>query len=116
MLLKLNNAVITWDELERNTMRQPQKRNQTSFATAPGAEPKGRMMGFRPPISLEEEIERAWQEGGYESRADWLLEAAIAHLEKSSRAATVTSSETPDRKTSKKKQAAVKISQTTQLN
>ena len=83
--MKLNNAVITWDDLEKNTMRQPQKRNQTSFATVPGVEPKGRMMGFRPPISLEEKIERAWQDGGYASRADWLLEAAIAHLEKSSK-------------------------------
>ena len=66
-------------------MRQPQKKNQTSFATAPGAKPKGRMMGFRPPIGLEEKIERAWQDGGYESRAHWLLEAVIAHLEKSSK-------------------------------
>lgn len=61
----------------------PKKKNATSFTVAPGAEPKGRMMGFRPRQSLEQQIDEAVALSGLKL-ADWLEKAAIAYLEKSS--------------------------------
>lgn len=60
---------------------QPQKKNQTSFAVAPGKEPKGRMIGFRPMRSLEAKIDAAVAESGMRL-ADWLEAAASAYLER----------------------------------
>ena len=60
---------------------QPQKRNQTSFAVAPGEEPKGRMMGFRPVESLEKQIDEAVAASGMRL-TDWLREAVITYLQK----------------------------------
>lgn len=60
---------------------QPQKRNQTSLVVAPGKEPKGRMMAFRPVPSLKQKIDAAVAESGL-SLVDWLQSAAIAHLER----------------------------------
>lgn len=62
----------------------PKKKNSTSFAVA-GVEPKGRMMGFRPRQSLEQQIDDAVAASGLKL-ADWLEKAAIAYLEKSPQA------------------------------
>jgi len=61
----------------------PKKKNATSFVVAPGEEPKGRMMGFRPPRSLESRIDRAVAASGLKL-SEWLQEAAIAYLESNS--------------------------------
>ena len=63
----------------------PKKKNSTSFAVA-GVEPKGRMMGFRPRQSLEQQIDEAVAASGLKL-ADWLEKAALAYLEKSPQAA-----------------------------
>ncbi|PPS41928.1 hypothetical protein [Chroococcidiopsis sp. TS-821] len=60
----------------------PKKKNATSFVVAPGEEPKGRMMGFRPPRSLESRIDRAVAASGLKL-SEWLQKAAIAYLENS---------------------------------
>ncbi len=62
----------------------PKKKNSTSFAVA-GVEPKGRMMGFRPRQSLEQQIDDAVAASGLKL-ADWLEKAALAYLEKSPQA------------------------------
>ena len=64
-------------------IRNPKKKNETSFTIEPGKEPKGRMMGFRPPVSLEKRIDTAVVASG-QTLSDWLLSAAIAYLEESS--------------------------------
>ena len=64
-------------------IRNSKKKNETSFTIDPGKEPKGRMMGFRPPVSLEKQIDTAVEASG-QTLSDWLLSAAIAYLEKSS--------------------------------
>lgn len=61
--------------------KYPQRRNQTSFSVAPGDEAKGRMMGFRPLKSLESQIDEAVAASGM-TLAEWLRDAAIAHLKK----------------------------------
>lgn len=66
-------------------MPNPKKKNATTFTVAPGVEPKGRMMGFRPRQSLEVKIDAAVAASGLKL-ADWLEKAAIAYLEKSSQA------------------------------
>lgn len=58
----------------------PKKKSSTSFAVQ-GEEPKGRMMGFRPLQSLEEKIDKAVATSGLKL-SDWLMQAAIAYLEK----------------------------------
>lgn len=63
----------------------PKKKNSASFAVAPGVEPKGRMMGFRPRQSLEQQIDDAVRASGLKL-ADWLEKAALAYLEKSPQA------------------------------
>ncbi len=63
-------------------MPNPKKKNATSFTVAPGAEPKGQMMGFRPRRSLEQQIQEAVAASGLKL-AEWLEKAAIAYLEKS---------------------------------
>lgn len=60
----------------------PKKRNATSFVVAPGEEPKGRMIGFRPTQSLESQIDRAVAASGLKL-SEWLQKAAIAYLESS---------------------------------
>ncbi|MDF5716205.1 MAG: hypothetical protein PUP93_20530 [Rhizonema sp. NSF051] len=60
-------------------IRNPKKKNETSFAIEPGLEAKGRMMGFRPPVSLEKQIDTVIAASG-KTLSDWLLEAAIAKL------------------------------------
>jgi uncharacterized protein (DUF1778 family) len=44
------------------------------------------MMGFRPPVSLEKQIDRAVIASG-QTLSDWLLSAAIAKLTAESRSA-----------------------------
>ncbi|GAB1540748.1 hypothetical protein NUACC21_34170 [Scytonema sp. NUACC21] len=63
-------------------VKNPKKKNETSFAVKPGREPKGRMMGFRPSVSLEQQIEAALIASG-KTLSQWLQEAAISYLEKS---------------------------------
>ncbi len=60
----------------------PKKRNATTFGIE-GDEPKGKMIGFRPPLSLEAQINEAVEASG-KSIAAWLKAAAIAYLEKES--------------------------------
>jgi len=62
-------------------VKNPKKRSSTTFAVK-GAEPKGRMMGFRPTQSLEGKIDEAVATSGMKL-ADWLVQAALAYLEKS---------------------------------
>ncbi|MBO3460059.1 hypothetical protein G7B40_015885 [Aetokthonos hydrillicola Thurmond2011] len=65
-------------------IRNPKKKNETCFTIEPGKEPKGRMMGFRPPVSLEKQIDTAVVASG-QTLSDWLLSAAIAKLTAESR-------------------------------
>ena len=58
----------------------PKKKSSTSFAVI-GAEPKGRMMGFRPKQSLERQIDEAVEASGM-THSDWLIQAVIAYLQK----------------------------------
>lgn len=59
--------------------KNPKKKSATSFTLEPGKEPKGRMMGFRPPVSLEGKIDEAVEASGLKL-AEWLEKAAIAYL------------------------------------
>ncbi len=63
-------------------IKNPKKKNEASFTIETGKEPKGRMMGFRPPVSLEKQIDADVLASG-KTLSEWLLEAAIAYLEKS---------------------------------
>lgn len=57
----------------------PKKRNSTTFGIL-GDEPRGKMMGFRPFLSLEARIYEAVEASGG-SVAAWLMAAASAYLE-----------------------------------
>lgn len=80
--IKARNKVVAVKGKTGNPgVRNPKKKSSTSFAVL-GDEPKGRMMGFRPLQSLEEKIDKAVAASGLK-HSDWLMQAAIAYLEKS---------------------------------
>ena len=64
---------------KRENAHYPQKRSSTSYKVK-GEEPKGKMLGFRPLESDEKRILAAIKKSG-KSRADWLVDAAIAKLD-----------------------------------
>jgi hypothetical protein len=64
---------------KRENSSYPQKRSSTSY-TVKGDEPKGKMLGFRALESDERRILEKIEESGV-SRADWLLDAAIAKVD-----------------------------------
>jgi hypothetical protein len=61
-------------------IRNPAKKNATSFTVKPGKEPRShKPMAFRPTLSLEAEIEAAVEASGM-TKTQWLEQAAIAFL------------------------------------
>lgn len=63
----------------KREVSQPQKRSSTSYKVQ-GAEPKGKMLGFRALESDERRILDAVSQSGM-TRADWLLDAALAKVD-----------------------------------
>jgi hypothetical protein len=62
-------------------IKNPKKRNETSFAISPQKEPKSnKIMGFKPSITLEERIKIVIATYSL-SQTDFLEQAAIAYLE-----------------------------------
>jgi len=62
----------------------PKKRSSTSFTVEPGKEPRSeKVMGFKPTISLEAEINAAIIASGMK-KSEWLEAAAIAYLQQNS--------------------------------
>lgn len=61
-------------------VKNPGKKNTTSFTVKPGKEPRSQKpMTFRPTLSLETQIETAVEASGM-TKTQWLEQAAIAYL------------------------------------
>lgn len=61
-------------------VKNSKKRSSTSFTVSPLKEPKSKIMGFKPSLSLEEKIKTAINIYSI-SQSDFLEKAAIAYLE-----------------------------------
>ena len=65
-------------------IRNPRKKNATSFKIKPGKEARSQKpLAFRPTLSLEAEIEAAVKAEGL-TKTEWLEKAAIAYLKQHS--------------------------------